>query len=110
LQIGEHMAVDVQRDGDLGVTQELRNDLGIDPSAEEQRRSRMAQVMEADAGQPCFLQERVQLPPKHLDAVEWTSNAVGEDEPHLLPCRPELQALLCLTNTMTAQRMDGGGR
>jgi len=52
------VGIGVQGDRDLGVAQAFLDDLGVDALGEEQGGGRVAQVVEADAGEVRFLEER----------------------------------------------------
>jgi hypothetical protein len=52
LHVGEHMRVGIERDSDVGVTQHLRDDLGVDVLREQQCRARVPEVMEGRFYEP----------------------------------------------------------
>ena len=60
LERRRHVAVGVERDGDLRVPEPLLHDLGVDPGGEQEARVRVAQVVEAHPREPDPGDERVE--------------------------------------------------
>jgi hypothetical protein len=61
LKAGDHVAVEVQGDPDLGVTEQLADHLRVHAGAQQQRRCRVPNVVEPDPGQLEPLEQRVEL-------------------------------------------------
>ena len=57
-----YVGIDVSGDGDVRVTEPLRDDLGMRAVAEHDRRRGMAEVMKSDPRQPCALDNTPQRP------------------------------------------------
>src|SRR5215213_3059958 len=57
LHVGEYVRVGVQGDGYSSVPQDLRNDLGVYISRQEQRGAGVAEVVKSDAREPSLVQE-----------------------------------------------------
>jgi hypothetical protein len=71
LHVGEHMRVGIERDSDVGVTQHLRDDLGVDVLREQQCRARVCRRSWKRVVSGSFaLEKRLELARGDIAAVE----------------------------------------
>jgi hypothetical protein len=71
LHVGEHMRVGMERDSDVGVTQHLRDDLGVDVLREQQCRARVRRRSWKRVVSGSFvLEKRLELARGDIAAVE----------------------------------------
>ena len=80
LHRGQRVAVAIERDRDLLVTQHLRHDLGVRAGHQLQRGEGVAQVVEADRGQPGPAQQRLELQGRDVPAPQRLPGRVREDQ------------------------------
>jgi hypothetical protein len=55
--VGEYVRVDVKSEANVSVAQKLLDVLGVHTLLEKERRARVAEVVKADVGQICALEE-----------------------------------------------------
>src|SRR4051812_6810211 len=91
------MRVGVHRDPDLAVAERLHHHAGVVPCRDEQRGAGMAQIVEADIGQPGPLEERLEGT-DDVARLERGAAPRGEDQSPVRPrllCSRALGTLLC---------------
>jgi hypothetical protein len=71
LHVREHMGIGIQCDGDAGVPQHLGDDLGVHVLGEQQRSTRVPQIVKAYRRQPCSLEEWLESVSGYVPAVQW---------------------------------------
>jgi len=79
------VAVGVERYGDVGVPEHLRDDLGVYASREQQRRTRVPEVVEAYVGQASPPEEWLPVPVVEIVGVGGVAPGVRKHEPALRP-------------------------
>lgn len=98
------MAVGVEGDGDVGVSEEFLNVLGVDVAGKEQRGAGVTKIMEAYSGQLGLLEERGEGPLTQVGRVDQGTALAGKDEAFVMVEVPEAFDLLQLAGQMLAQR------
>jgi len=99
LELFDYVGVGVHRDTYLGVSQNLHDDARMDALRQEQRRARMAQIMEAPERQtsvPYGLPEVA----RQVPGVHRRANGRGKDQPMVLPTRARQKPFLKLSSAM----------
>ena len=102
---GEDVGVGVKGDGYRGVSQHLRDDLGIDVSRQEQRRARVPEVVEADSREPGLPKEWHEGPFPEGGGVYEGAPLRGEDEPLILVEVADALHLLELTGEVIPESL-----
>lgn len=94
------MTVGVERYGDVGVPEHLRDDLGVYAPREQQRRTRVPEVVEAYVGQASPPEEGLPVPVVEIVGVGGVAPGVRKHEPALRPgavrCGPPRVLLLAV--------------
>ena len=93
-----HVAVQVEGDADLGVPEQLGDDLRVDALPEQQGSGGISEVMEADERQAGRLEQRAEGPVRHVVVVSEAPTLLAKTRPfscqrepaawHSSPCRP----------------------
>jgi hypothetical protein len=107
VQAGQHMAIGVHGDGDVGVAEPLADHLGRDASSQRGGRIAVAHIMQPDlrqAGRPGVLLK----PPGEPLRMDRAALRPGEHKARVLPARPDRQPLLELPGAVLAQRCNRG--
>jgi hypothetical protein len=92
------VAVAVQRDAELGVTQQLLDDLGMLAFGQQQRCSGVPEYMEGDRGQPRTLKEGAVHVGQEVAGLHGPSERTGEHQSEVWPqttCALALLFLVC---------------
>ncbi len=97
-----HVRVDVQRDRHAGVTQQLLDLLGMGAAAEGKRRSRVAEVVQADRPDASSAHGSLEVTGQ-VAGVDQRPEGGGEHEAAVMPGRPDEKALFLLRSLMPTQ-------
>ena len=102
LHIGDDVGVGIQRQPDAAMPQEFTDDFGVDALLQEQRRSRMPQVVKADMRQACFVEEWPEGPAQEIARFHGLADLVCKDEVVIFPDLPQTEPLCGLPTAMVA--------
>lgn len=80
LHMGNYVTVGVERYRDPGVTEDPLEDLGVLAGLQPERCERVPQVVEANVGEVCALEERLEVPRGEVVAVHRPAVQRWEDE------------------------------
>ncbi len=101
------MAIQAERNGNVGVSKQFAHHLGIDVLCKEQRSHCVTQIVESDARKTSLLQQRTELSPAEVIQLHGAAHGVGKDEiVGGLPYLAERQSFLFLLTAMLAQRLE----
>ncbi len=87
---GHDVGVGVEGDGDAGVPEALRDDLGVDAGAEGEGGRGVPQVVQADRRQP---EATDQVPERLRDVLRLERSTIGLDEEQIVLESPESEPL-----------------
>ena len=105
LHVRQNVAVEIERDPDLAMTQALACDLGMDTGREQMRRMRVAQIMETNARQ--FLDCKY-ADPLMGDAsrLQWAAVGLCYHKSIAIGPLADLKQFLCLLEMPSFQFID----
>jgi hypothetical protein len=109
LESESYVRVDAGGDADVGVAEQFLDHDEVDALFQEQGRGRVAEVVEADAPEPCPVEEAAEAAGE-VGRVERSAGGRGEDEAAVSPVRSCRLALLVLSFLVLPDGVDAFGR
>ena len=109
LHARQDVGIDLEGEGDRGVAKHLADDFGRDALREEQGRGSVAQVVEADVGEPGSFEHGLEHALGDVLAAYRLATGAGEDQAVVGPEGAVSQPLFVLAGAMAVQRLDSHG-